>query len=195
MKRDLKPTEMIPVYWNRKEFSIYCALIPSIQVERALSKSSWDLRFYEGGPYAVGADPFQYLRYGNDNGIEPLVINRDFNESQTNYGKRTRYSEISEEFRLFHNLYYDKEKDEYIKIDDEGNEHIVAVVEPDCIQIRLLEIRQFLTVKRMHLSIQFSFQGELDYSSEELGVAEDERVSEYETEPIRKATVDGDICW
>ena len=195
MKRDLKSTEMIPVYWNKKEFGIYCALIPSIQVERALSKSSWDLQFYEGVPCVVGVSPFQYLRYGDDNGIEPLVVNRDFNESQTNYGKRARYSEISEEFRLFHNLYHDSEKDEYIKIDDEGNEHLVAVVEPDCIQIKLLEIRQFLAVKRMHLSIQFSFQGDLKYSPEEIGISEDEMVGEDETKPIRKATTDGDICW
>ena len=180
MKRDLKPTEMIPVYWNRKEFGIYCALIPSIRVEKALSESSWDLMFYH---------------HEGDNGIKPLVINREFNESQINYGKRTRYSEISEEFRLFHNLYHDSEKDEYIKIDDEGNEHLVAVVEPDCIQIKLLEIRQFLAVKRMHLSIQFSFQGDLKYSPEEIGVSEDEMVGEDETKPIRKATTDGDICW
>ena len=195
MRRDLKLTEMIPVYCNKKEFGIYCALIPSIQVERALSKSSWDLHFYEGAPCVVGVGPLQYLRYGDDNGIEPLVINRDFNESQTNYGKRARYSEISEEFRLFHNLYHDSEKDEYIKIDDEGNEHLVAVVEPDCIQIKLLEIRQFLAVKRMYLSIQFSFQGDLKYSPEELGISGDEMVGEDETKPIRKATTDGDICW
>ena len=195
MKRDLKSTEMIPVYWNKKEFGIYCALIPSIQVERVLSKSSWDLQFYEGAPCVVSVGPFQYLRYGNDNGIEPLIINRDFNESQTNYGKIARYSEISEEFRLFHNLYHDSEKDEYIKIDDEGNEHLVAVVEPDCIQIKLLEIRQFLAVKRMHLSIQFSFQGDLRYSPEEIGISEDKMVGEDETKPIRKATADGDICW
>ena len=195
MRRDLKLTDRIPVYCNKKEFGIYCALIPSIQVERALSKSSWDLQFYEGAPCVMGVGPFQYLRYGDDNGIEPLVINRDFNESQTNYGQRAPYNEISEEFRFFHNLYHDSEKDEYIKIDDEGNEHLVAVVEPDCIQIKLLEIRQFLAVKRMHLSIQFSFQGDLKYSPEELGVSEDEMVGEDEAKLIRKATTDGDICW
>ena len=180
MRQELKLTEMIPVYWNREEFGIYCALIPSHQVEQVLSKSSWDLTLYhpEG-----------------DNGIEPLIINREFNESQINYGKRTEYSEISEEFRLFQNLYHDKEKDEYIKIDDEGNEHIVAVVEPDCIQIRLLEIRQFLAIKEMYLSIQFSFKGDSAYSPEELGVGEDERGDEGETKPIRKSTSDGDICW
>ena len=180
MRRELKLTEMIPVYWSRKEFGIYCALIPSHQVERALSKSSWDLMLYH---------------HEGDNGIKPLIINREFNESQINYGKRTKYNEISEEFRFFHNLYYDKEKDEYIKIDDEGNEYLVAVIKPNCIKIRLKEIRQFLAVKEMYLSIQFSFKGDSAYSPEELGLSEDERGDEGETKPIRKSTSDGDICW
>ena len=180
MRWDLKLTEMIPVYWSRKKFHIYCALIPSHQVEQVLSKLSWDLMLYH---------------HEGDKGIEPLVINREFNESQINYGKRTEYSEISEEFRLFHNLYHNKEKDEYIKIDNEGNEHTVAVVEPDCIQIRLLEIRQFLAIKEMYLSIQFSFQGDAAYLPEELGLSEDERSAEGKTKPIRKSTSDGDICW
>ena len=136
--RDMKPAEMITVHrWVKNdshEYAIYCALIPSYKIEGALSDpADWDLHFYEGTPSAVDVGQFQYLRYGNDSQIEPLVVNREFNESQINYGKRTEYSEISEEFRLFHNLYYDKEKDKYIKIDDEGNEHIVVVVEPECI--------------------------------------------------------------
>ena len=199
MKRDLKSTEMIPVYWNKKEFGIYCALIPSHQVERVLAKSSWDLLLGHGVPsveyYKGGENQVEYLRYGDDNGIEPLVINHYFNESQTNYGKRKNYSEISEEFRFFHRLYHDRETNEYIKIDDEGNEYLVAVVEPDCIQIRLKEIRQFLAVRQMYLSIQFSFQGDLKYSPEELGVSEDERVGEGETKPIREITRDGYIYW
>ena len=203
MRCDLKLTDMIIVYSDRKElrdYGIYCALIPSRQVDQVLAKSSWDLSIGHGMPgttvnYKSEEEQVEYLRYGADDGVEPLIINRDFNESQTNYRKRVRYNEISEEFRFFHNLYHDREKEEYIKIDDEGNEHIVAAVEPDCIQIRLKEIRQFLAVKDMYLSIQFSFQGDLKYSSEELGVSEDEMVGEGKTKPIRQATADGDICW
>ena len=193
MKRDLKSTEMIPVYWNKKEFGIYCALIPSHQVEGVLAKSSWDLLLGHGVPsveyYKGGENQVEYLRYGDDNGIEPLVINHYFNESQTNYGKRKNYSEISEEFRFFHRLYHDRETNEYIKIDDEGNEYLVAVVEPDCIQIRLKEIRRFLAVRQMYLSIQFSFRGDSKHSLEELGVSEDE------TQSITETTKYGDICW
>ena len=59
MKRDLKSTEMIPVYWNKKVFGIYCALIPSHQVERVLVKSSWDLSLGHGIPSTI-----EYYRSG-----------------------------------------------------------------------------------------------------------------------------------
>ena len=137
----------------------------------------------------MGVGQFQYLRYGNDNQIEPLVINREFNESQINYGTRTEYSEIAEEFRLFHNLYHDKEKDKYIKIDDEGNEHRVIVVEPNRIQIRLKELRQFLAIKEMYLSIQFRYYEFSKYSLGALGASEDKIKKQRDT------TTDGEICW
>lgn len=54
--------------------------------------------------------------------------------------------EICEEFRLFHRLYHDRKSDQYLKIDDDGNEDLVAVVEPDHVQIRLKELRQFLAI-------------------------------------------------
>ena len=193
--REMRLTEMITMHqWTKKEdsheYAIYCALIPSRQIERALSDpADWDLHFYEGTPSAVGLGQFRYLRYGEDNGIEPLIINRNFTESQTNYKKREAYSEISEEFRLFHNLYHDKEKDEYIKIDDEGNERRVAVIEPDCIKIRLKEIRQFLAIKEMYLSIQFRYYEFSKYSLGALGASEDKIKKQRET------TTDGEICW
>ena len=181
--RDMKPAEMITVHrWVKNgshEYAIYCALIPSYKIEGALSDpADWDLHFYQGTPSAVGVGQFQYLRYGNDSQIEPLVINREFNESQINYGKRIEYSEISEEFRLFHNLYHDKEKDEYIQIDDEGNEHRVAVVKPDCIRIRLKELRQFLAFKEMYLSIQFRYYEFSKYSLGALGLARKNKEAE-----------------
>ena len=194
--RKMRLTDLVTMYqWireeNSHEYAIYCALIPSRQIERALSNpADWDLHFYQGTPSAVvGGGQVRYLRYGEDNGIEPLIINRDFAESQTNYGKRKVYREISEEFRLFHNLYHDSEKDEYIKIDDEGNEHRVIVVEQNHIQIRLKEVREFLAIKEMYLSIQFQYYEFSDYSLRALGTSEDE------VKTGRETTADGEICW
>ena len=193
MKRDLQPTDMIPVYWNKEEHVIYCVLISSNQVERVLTKSSWDFLIIDGisafEHTKGGKNQVEYPCYGDGNGMEPLIISRDFNESQINYGRRANYREISEEFRFFHNLYHDKEKDEYIKIDDEGNEDVVAVFKPDYIKVRLKEIRQFLAIKEMYLSIQFSFQGAWEHSLEKLGISEDQ------VKPSRDTTTEGDICW
>ena len=173
LRREPKVTEMETVYRSDRgghfHRGIYCALIPSDQIERALSKSSWDLSHGSGVPgtaekLVLGEWKPVYLRYGEDSGVEPLVIDREF------HGIRDDYKEISEEFRLFHNLYHDRRSDEYLKIDDAGNEAIVAVVKPGLIQIRLKEIRQFLAVKEMHLSIQFDCVEHSAHRLEELEI-------------------------
>ena len=118
---DLNLNEMITVYQeyeDKEEQSkhyIYCALIPSSQIHNSLSDSDWDLTNYRGMPGGItyhkhGELQRDYLRYGVDTGVEPLIINRTF------YKLREEYSEISEEFRLFHKLFHDRKTDEYFKI-------------------------------------------------------------------------------
>jgi hypothetical protein len=178
LQRDLQMTDMVTLYLSDKEGShdhgIYCALIPFDQIEEILSSSSWDFMLGTGVPgtveYYEGEEKLvEYLRYGYTSGVEPLVIDRNF------YEMKDSYREISEEFRLFHNLYYDKVTNKYIKIDDESNEDTVVVVEPNCIQIRLKEIRQFLAVKEMYLSIQFDCRERSAHSLEKLGFKEEGR--------------------
>ena len=173
LQRDLKMTEMVTVYLsdNREsyDYGIYCALIPADQVDQVLSFSNWDLRWGGGMPdasmsYEGGEKRVQYLRYGVTDRVEPLVLGREFS------GLYDTYMEISEEFRLFHKLYHDRKTDKYIKIDEAGNEDLVAIVEANRVQIRLKEIRQFLAIKEMYLSIQFDCREHSKYSLEELGL-------------------------
>ena len=172
LRREPRLTDMVTVYRTyRNEFSnggIYCALIPSANIEKAISTVTWDVRMNGGKPGAVEysdgvTERIEYTRYGDESGIEPLVISREF------YGMRADYWEISEEFRLFHNLYHDSAKNEYIKFDDAGNETMVAEVEEDRIRIRLKEVLQFLAIKEMHLSVQFDCVEYSGYTLEELG--------------------------
>jgi len=93
-----------------------------------------------------------------------LVIERRFD------GLRDDYIEISEEFRLFHNLYHDRKADRYFRLDGEGK-HLVAAVTAEHVEIRLKEIRHFLAVKRMYLSIQFDLKEFSTYSLAELGLS------------------------
>ncbi len=164
LRLPILPNKMVAVYREpdgprpmKQDHFICCALIPSDQVERVLASSEWVLRPDQGLPNAEHyhtEGKVKYLRFGNDAGIEPLVTRRDFS------GLREGYVEVSEEFRHFHNLdyaVYDANSRKLIKIDENGNEHTVAVVynKPNRVEIRLKEIRQFLAVKEMHLALQF----------------------------------------
>ena len=171
--RPIGPTEMVTVCHSSRNDDehrgIYCALIPSGKIEQALSRPEWDLRRGSGMPssievYGGGAHNTEYLRFGNEDGIEPLVIGRMFHDIKEDY------LEISEEFRLFHNLYHDRKQDHYIKLDDSGNEEVIAIVKPKSAEIRMKEIRQFLAVKEMHLSIQFDITVSSSKTLEEMGL-------------------------
>ncbi len=182
LQSNFQMTEMIDVCFSSSKSDnsdsasrivMYCALIPLDRIDRVLSSPNWDLHWGDGMPDAsvsheVGEKKVEYLRYGVYNGIEPLVFCRDF------YGLYNGYMEICEEFRLFHNLHYDKKTDEYIKIGEADNKYTVAVVKPDRVQIRLKEIRQFLAIKEMYLSIQFDYQERSTYSLKELGFKQGE---------------------
>ena len=178
--RPIGLTEMVTVSGTSQtsdggHHAIHCALIPSGQIEQVLSSLSWDLHRGDGLPGSAGSGVnAEYLRFGDMDGIEPLVIDRWF------HNRRGDYVGISEEFRLFHNLYHDRQQERYIKFDDNGDETVVAVVQPELVKIRMKEIRQFLAIKEMHLSIQFECTAFSDKSLEQLRVAE--RFQEGKTE-------------
>ena len=117
LERDLQTNEMVPVYLSERDeqhsYGIYCALIPSGQIERVLSRPAWDLFHGNGFPGTVEQQEgdekrINYRRLGSSGSIEPLVIDREF------FGMRENYREIIEEFRLFHRLYHDRKQDSYI---------------------------------------------------------------------------------
>jgi hypothetical protein len=177
-KRPVRPAEMITAYYfehvDSHYHATYCCMIPIEKIEKSLEDMGWEFSCGDGLPGAViyhdkGHETVKYLRFGEDSGIEPLVICRDF------YGMREGYKEISEEFRLFHRLYHDLKQDQYIKIDDAGNEEVVAIVEPGWVKIRLKEIRQFLAIKEMYLVQMFDYREHSLYSLAYLGISEGER--------------------
>lgn len=177
IQQDPKLTERLTVYrWNpedvRKDYFILGGLIPPKLVEEILSgehiSSVIENVWPEPTAYRLDREsPVKYFRWGVDEdmyGSEPLVIGRQFSKMKENY------IEISEEFRLFHNLYHDSATNTYIKIDEAGNEITVAVVKSNEVQIRLKEIQQFLAIKEMYLSMLFEFNEYSRYTLEELGL-------------------------
>ena len=109
---------------EREDITIFSALIPNDQVSKSLTQSSWDLDLGRAVPGCTrygGRDEDQvaYYRFGNDSGIEPLILYRSF------HGIRQEYVEVLEEFRLFHNLYFDSKINSYVKLSNSGKEYEV----------------------------------------------------------------------
>ena len=182
--KSYKAHDMVVVYrseYSQKKYGtcnlgIHSAFVPNDQIDSCLSNFTWDLLTDEGCPriekYIDGH--VEYSRFGNDKGIEPLIISRNF------FGMYENDIEISEEFRLFFNLFYNRQEKSFYKVLDDGN--VEKIIEIDSIQqivkVRNKELLSFAYTKDMSLalfidSIQYS---DLDLNS--VGVESDDFINE-----------------
>ena len=158
----------------KKTTDIYAGCLPYRSEERALERHEWDIYSFGFRPDPRGSaaenpkeSNREYSRYGFSNlGIEPLVIERDF------HGIKPNSIEISEEFRLFHNLYADESGTKYLRIVNAGNEIHVLRFSRNCIKIRRGELRQFLAAKQMSLVVYFDHSYFSEHSLADLGVSD-----------------------
>lgn len=174
LRRQLGTKPWVRVYQRfRREDengAFFCALMPRNSAEQCLSHSSWELHIGSGRPGFAGSfttdrEP-RYLRYGDDSGIEPFVHIRDF------HGLKPEYLEVCEEFRLFHNLYHDIRTNEFIKLNEAGEDEPVIRIQNESIEISLKHLKQFLAAKEMHLIIYFDIIYRSVELAEELHIQE-----------------------
>lgn len=131
----------------------YSGLLSPVQASNALKHDSWDLRIGVGGPSfsqrrSGEHDLVEYDRFGFE-GIEPIVYSREF------HGIKPRQFDLSEEFRLFHNLYHDRYNDRYIFVDDRGEQTIVAEVVPGRVRVLTRFLRQYMAARQLSLVLFF----------------------------------------
>ncbi|MCD6589808.1 hypothetical protein J7K74_01315, partial [Candidatus Woesearchaeota archaeon] len=109
---------------KKGDYSTFCGLVPNKKdfIQKVLGHSDWDIEIGYGHPgfWQEGLDgAIHYERFGGirrEIPFEPLVIYRSF------HGRWKEDVEISEEFRLYHNLYYDSRKSEFIFLSESGEE-------------------------------------------------------------------------
>ena len=148
------------VYSSKREdenesSGFYSALISQDRIAKSLEDPSWDLRIGDGLPgfsfhFEDGKEIGAYLQCSDD-GVQPIVIWRGF------HGMKAGYWEISEEFRLYFNLYEDKQNNQFVRIDDNGDDDVVVVMTEKEIRIKTKLIKEFLAVKKMSLGLFFDF--------------------------------------
>lgn len=146
----------IPIYQSRKNegkvsLAINSVLIPNENVEELLQTPDWGRHAYYLQPGFTGGsedtDPIYHRFVGSEYGIEPLVILRSF------HGLRPDTVEILEEFRLYHNLYEDRQSSKLVRFDAGGHEVDVVTCEDGLVQVARKELRQFLAARDLSLLV------------------------------------------
>ena len=143
------------------------ALIPKL----VKNSGGWDIQIGDGGPavwtsWSGGAEKHTYTPFGNDAGIEPLVIHRGF------HGMRGDFIELTQEFRLYHNLFPEPSKRRFLLIDANGDESEAARYGDDFFEIRTDLVLKFCAVKQMALAIYVDSFRDSKSTLAELGLTE-----------------------
>jgi hypothetical protein len=165
------------------------ALVPESKIDRILQADDWGLepRHLRPGCIEFGDGRIVYYRYGSEEGYEPLVLEREFG------GIKPTSQELNEEFRLFHNLYFDSANAKYVKVMDDGSEQDVALVTTDKISIHITEIKQYLAIKGMALVVFFDVHHTFSEKLRVLGSAEESDVRQGQDFRYRYTIRDSDF--
>jgi hypothetical protein len=146
-------------------FYIWCALVEERALESCLKNNSWDLLIGNGKPgmsvtFITPDHPVTtYHPYGDDSGVRAFVHARDF------HGAFPKYFEMNEEFRLFHNLAYDKSQKKLIDFDTSGYPVDVVHLSDTHIKAHVKYVRQYQAAAQQNLVI---FIESLRYSNIQL---------------------------
>lgn len=150
----------------------FSALVPTEMVSKLVAdERSWDIGPYDGKPsiwtHIRGQEKtHRYYPFGNDEGIEPLVIMRDFN------GMKPSFLELAQEFRFYFNLFHDAPRNRYLEINKNGDEIEVARYTERKMEVRTDLIIKFAAVKQMAIAIYLESHRYSKPSLEALGLEE-----------------------
>lgn len=130
---------------------IYSALVPDASVPEVIATPAWELHKGDGGREVSRDDDHghSYERLSGPHGVEPIVWVRSYD------GVRPAHLELSEEYRLFHNLFHDRDRGEFLRITEDGAEEVVGRIQGMRCELRLRDLRQYLAIRRMHLVVYF----------------------------------------
>lgn len=150
----------------------FSALVPPAKISELIRTESWDMSCSDGSPSIWThrnekiEETHVYCPFGNEEGIEPLVIYREF------HGIRPSFYEISQEFRLYHSLFHDIARKQYLKFDEDGNESEAVHYDHDFIEIRTDLLLSFCAAKQMAVAVYVDSCRYHEATLDELGLAE-----------------------
>ncbi len=144
------------------------AFIPTSRVAEELKDPYWEAPDHGPTVWSDGAGKNHRYYRVSDSGIEPVVIEQSFS------GLRPESYDLLEEFRLFHSLYFDAAKREYVQLDEAGDPVTVAKAAANWERVDVLAraVRQFMAWKEAHLALYVVWHRYSEKTLAELGLPE-----------------------
>jgi hypothetical protein len=187
---ELLSSEIIPHPWfpafrldekNDQSTTWFSALVPLSIIPKLIKGDSWDFHIGSGYPSVWthyekrDVSKRVYCVFGNEEGIEPLVIQRNF------HGIRDSFFEVSQEFSLYHNLYHDAPHKQYLYFDDDGEESGVIRYSDNYVEIKTDLLLRFCAEKQMALALFIDSFRHSKLTLSELGLEEKQLPSAADT--------------
>lgn len=153
------------------EIRWFAALVSPDSIRKLIKRDGWDIGPADGGPaiwthYRGHEKTRQYCPFGNEDGVEPIVILRSF------HGIHHDFLELAQEFQMYCNLYPDPGHKRFIHIDRNGDESEAVRYGDKFMEVRTDLLRRFCAAKQMALAIYVESFRYSRYTLAELGLTE-----------------------
>lgn len=177
LKSSNVPAPWFPAYkhQNNQDQGVtwFSALVPINLIPTLVQNGmSWDIRIGDGSPSVwkylnEGKESKRvYTPFGNEEGIEPLVLHRNF------HGLHERVIEVAQEFRLYHNLYAQPSRNRFLIFNQDGDESEAVRYGEYFVEIRTDLLLRFCAVKQMALAVYVDSSKNSLLPLEKLGLQE-----------------------
>lgn len=150
-RNGLEPWTTVYQRWRdgRSNGGQFAAFAPKSRRSEVLATDNWDVHWGFGLPvffdYPEGQSP-TYHRYGDHRGFEPLVILQDHFDIRP-----SMMPQLSEEFRLYHNLWVNENSTAMYKIESDGREELVVEISENAMRVRTNLLRHFQAGRQLDL--------------------------------------------
>ncbi|WP_422115430.1 hypothetical protein [Brachybacterium sp. UNK5269] len=149
-----KPWTTVYSNWHltdRSNGGFYAVFAEPSFRSRAASDPSWDATVGGGMPgfmvsYDSGRQVETYTRFSMPEEMQPLVIIQDFHGAI-----KDPLPQLSEEFRLYHNLWQSPDGTKLIKVGDDGSREDVAKISAESVEVRTSYLRKFQAGRQLDL--------------------------------------------
>ncbi|MDR1169104.1 MAG: hypothetical protein LBK53_09505 [Heliobacteriaceae bacterium] len=148
----------VKLFKTDEDFSefYFSVIVPNEDLYRLTLRADWNINPYDSSGIYNDKEDLHII--GLERKIKPVVILREF------CGLRDSYAEILEEIRFFYGLYFDRNQNKYLKINDDGTEEDVIIVKDSSeVLMQRKYLRKFLSAKDMTLVIYFDIRKRIKY--------------------------------